>query len=237
MILSQISHFALNLFWPLQCLECRTLIARGDFCDRCEPRFSFLQGPCCPLCSLPFDSSLDSDHLCSSCLEVSPPFARTIALGVYKELLHEMIIRMKYHQEERVAEFFGERLARKMIDEQIKGDWLIPVPLHPKRLRERGFNQAVVMSKVISRVTGIPFSPFLLRRVRDTSPQTGLEAVDRKKNMKGAFQVEKEALLEGKQVILIDDVYTTGATLRECGKVLKKAGAVEINVCVAARTP
>ena len=111
----------------------------------------------------------------------------------------------------------------------------MPVPLHPKRLRWRGFNQSVLLARQISRVYDIPLDPFTLQRHRETPPQTQLNEAERRKNMRGAFTVDADRPVTGKNILLVDDVYTSGATVNECSRTLKKHGAKDVYVLTLAR--
>lgn len=107
---------------------------------------------------------------------------------------------------------------------------VLPVPLYKKRLRERGFNQSALLGKYVAKRLGVPLNLYSLARNRDTRPQVGLSAKERKKNIRNAFEIKEEGVIKGRRVLLIDDVFTTGATTRECSKVLKKAGVQEVFV-------
>lgn len=113
-------------------------------------------------------------------------------------------------------------------------DLLIPVPLHPKRLRERGFNQALLLVKELSRRTGIPYQKGLLQKKRPTVPQIDLSGTEREKGVKGSFHIQRKEEVEGKKILLVDDVFTTGATVNECSKVLLSAGAKRVDVLTIA---
>ena len=115
-------------------------------------------------------------------------------------------------------------------------DLIIPVPLHPKRLRWRGFNQAVLLARQVSRVSNIPLDPFVLCRLRETPPQTQLGEDERRTNVRGAFMLHPEKQIDNKNVLLVDDVYTSGATVNECSRTLTKGGAKQVYVLTFART-
>jgi len=115
-------------------------------------------------------------------------------------------------------------------------DRIIPVPLHPKRLRWRGFNQALILAREVGRLWRLPVDPFILRRSRETPPQTELSEEERTKNVRGAFAVDPRKSVEGESLLLVDDVYTSGATVNECSRALQRAGAKEVHVLTLART-
>jgi ComF family protein len=160
------------------------------------------------------------------------------ALGAFEGSLQQAIHHWKYegktHLTPFLAEWMAEGLNRYWKPDSL--DLLIPVPLHPQRLRQRGFNQALLLVKELSRRTGIPSPPTILQKNKSTIPQVNLSGVEREKALRGTFQViGKEGLL-GKRVLLVDDVYTTGATVNECSKVLLKGGAERVDVLTLAHT-
>lgn len=158
------------------------------------------------------------------------------ALGAYEDSLQEAIHRWKYEGKIHLTPFFGKWMAEGL--NRYWGpdlfDLLIPVPLHPKRLRERGFNQALLLVKEVSRRTGIPYRKRVLRKVRPTIPQVNLSGAEREKAVRGSFHIVGKEEVEGKSILLVDDVYTTGATVNECSKVLLAAGAERVDVLTLA---
>lgn len=154
------------------------------------------------------------------------------ALGYYEGPLQEAIHRWKYQGRMSLTPFFGEWMAETLQRywQPSSIDLLIPVPLHRQRLRERGFNQALLLARELSRRTGIPYHKRILQKKRPTLPQINLSGSGREKGVKGVFQVTKKENLKGKWVLLLDDVYTTGATVNECSKVLMAGGAGRVDV-------
>jgi ComF family protein len=158
------------------------------------------------------------------------------ALGAYEGSLREAIHRWKYEGKIHLTPFFAEWMAEGLNRywEPASLDLLIPVPLHTQRLRERGFNQALLLVKKLSLRTGIPYRKTILQKKKSTLPQVNLSGAEREKGLRGAFQtIGKEELLE-KSVLLVDDVYTTGATVNECSKVLLRGGAERVDVLTLA---
>jgi ComF family protein len=149
----------------------------------------------------------------------------------------EAISRLKYGGLTRLARPLGNLLAEYQ-DPDFKlseNDLVIPVPLHTRRLRERGFNQSLLLARQVSRRRSIPLNFTALQRARQTQPQTQLSGPERRKNVRGAFEVRKREAVKGKRILLIDDVFTTGATVQECAYVLREAGATEVQVLTLAR--
>lgn len=158
------------------------------------------------------------------------------AIGSYEGPLREAIHRWKYEEKGYLTSFFGEKLAEGFLRhwDSSSFDLLIPVPLHSKRLRERGFNQALLLVKELSQRTRIPYSKRLLRKRISTPPQIHLSGRERERGVRGSFHIQREDEIEGKVILLVDDVYTTGATVNECSKVLLKAGAERVDVLTLA---
>lgn len=232
----------LNLLYPTTCAICnqKTL---NHFCPTCWDKIELLKPPLCPKCGRPFSSEVtllrSPDHLCYECREIKTYFDKAIAIGPYDGTLAEAIHFFKYGGKKGLARPLG-----KIMIEYINSNSslfpaepveALPVPLHPKRLRQREFNQSLLLAKEISKALGIPLIPDNLQRIRWTRPQIELKGEERLKNVKGAFKVKNPKKIEGKSILLIDDVYTTGATVRECSKVLKKAGADKVYVLTLAR--
>jgi ComF family protein len=192
--------------------------------------------PLCPRCGIPFEGAGD-DHPCSSCLKNPPPFhaARAALLhgGPGRDLIHAF----KYHGRPHLRRPLGllvvERLTEFVARE--RPDLIVPVPLHVKRLRSRGFNQALLVGELLAEEWRIPFHCRALRRVRWTEPQINLAAELRRENVRNAFRVPDTSPVEGRRVLLVDDVFTTGSTVEECSRTLLRAGAEEVLVITLSR--
>ena len=158
------------------------------------------------------------------------------ALAAFEGSLQVAIHRWKYEGKTHLTPFFSEWMADGLSRywEPNSLDLLIPVPLHSQRLRERGFNQALLLTKELSYRTGIPYLKTILKKKKPTLPQVNLSGVEREKGLRGAFHVAEKGALLGKSVPLVDDVYTTGATVNECSKVLVKGGAEKVDVLTLA---
>lgn len=163
-------------------------------------------------------------------MKKSPPYARVIAYGLYEGVLKEAISRFKFYGLRRLSRPLGGLLPNLPIPES---DAIVPVPLTAKGLRQRGFNQSLLIARVVSKKTGIPLNIDTLFKIKETPPQVGLSASERHKNLAGAFTTK--GTIKGSRILLVDDVVTTGATAAACSKALLKAGAQEINVLTIAR--
>ncbi len=158
------------------------------------------------------------------------------ALGAYEGSLQEAIHRWKYEGKTYLTPFFAEWMAEGLNRywDPDAFDFLIPVPLHRQRLRERGFNQVLLLAKEISSRTGIPYRKTILQKKKSTIPQVTLSGLERERGLREAFHVVNKQELAGKSVLLVDDVYTTGATVNECSKMLRRGGAKRVDVLTLA---
>jgi ComF family protein len=193
--------------------------------------------PFCETCSQPFEGSIDNAFTCANCAHRTIYFDAAVAAyrgrGIVREVLHQFKYARQIHLRHLVARWLGAA----MDDERLRDcdfDYIVPVPLHPARERERGFNQASLVSELLSAQISIP-SKAVLERVRYTTTQTALDRSERMENLNNAFRLRKNADVRGLHVLLIDDVLTTGSTLSECARVLKRAGAISVHAAIAAR--
>jgi len=177
------------------------------------------------------------DHLCGRCLLKEPPFDAARSYGVYEAVLHDAVHAFKYGGNLTLGEQLGRLMARHEYPSFRIRDYelLVPVPLHPRRLRQRGFNQSVLLAREISKHRGIPLDFLALRRVIDTESQAGLKKDERRSNMKKAFSVPDPERVRGRRILLVDDVHTTGSTLGECAKTLLRGGAESVGALTLAR--
>lgn len=230
----------LDFFLPAKCPLCG-LSSDSSIPDRpcatCLAQVKFFSSPLCFRCGLGFSSPSDVDHLCAECLSAERHFSRARAVCGYEGIIMEAISRLKYGGLTRLAKPLGNLLAEYQDPDfsLSDNDLIIPVPLHTRRLRERGFNQSLLLARQVSRRRSIPLNFTALHRARQTQPQTQLSGAERRKNVRGAFEVRKMEAVEGKRILLIDDVFTTGATVQECASVLREAGVIEVHVLTLAR--
>ena len=244
----------LEAVFPPKCLICGTFyclqpsdrkVASGSldyltanyFCESCQNDLIPIASPFCLKCGLPFVSREGEDHTCGECLMEEKHFRKARAFGVYDGSLMEAIHRFKYGKKTSLSrplstlasETFFQYWSADAID------LIVPVPLHVKRLRERGFNQAYLLMRRWAKQEGFSVDPLTLLRTRWTQPQTRLSRKERQKNIKRAFAVKNPEKIRGKKILLVDDVYTTGSTVNECARVLIKAGAELVDVLTLAR--
>jgi ComF family protein len=229
----------LDLLFSSQCIMCGEKRENGEdgICHGCLSQIDYISSPLCQRCGLPFLPESGSDHFCQGCLTLPPSFGIARALAKYAGGLKEAITCFKYGDKITLGENLGRFMAKIPYPDLTLTTYnlLMPVPLHPKRLKERGFNQAVILASQMSRKYQIPLDSLSLRRNRPTESQINLNFKERRRNVRGAFEVKDRKKVKAKNVLLIDDVYTSGATVNECAKVLMKAGAARVDVLTLAR--
>ncbi|MGB9493477.1 MAG: ComF family protein [Azonexus sp.] len=212
---------------PGSCLLCAADSATNLLCPACAADLPRLPAALCPQCA---DETTLGER-CGACLKDPPAFVRTIALLRYEFPVDRLIQALKYGHQLALAAWFGNQLAERLVATDY--DLLLPLPLHPARLQTRGFNQSLEIARATSKALGIPLKTSCLTRIRATPPQAELPLKERSKNVRGAFECTGD--LAGKRILLVDDVMTTGSTLREAARILALHGAGEITVAIAAR--
>lgn len=213
------------------CLLCASRVDNGKslVCQRCMTDLPWQTGSRCPQCGV----AVATDRICGHCLQSPPAFDATISVFTYAYPLDAILQQYKYANRLIVAELFGKLLAEALSRAPLP-DVVIPMPLHPHRLKERGFNQSVEMAKVMGRERKLAIDVNLCRRIRLSPPQASLPLKQRIKNMRNAFTCDGR--LDGLKVALVDDVMTTGASLNALAEAVKKAGAATVQCWVLART-
>jgi ComF family protein len=226
--LRQVKTAFLDLLLPLKCLGCGR---EGDLiCPSCRQSLPIIKLPLCQRCG----AASNEGNLCHSCINYPLTIDGIRSVFQFQGTIRQAILQLKYRRLKAVAAPLSQLLAEYLGSHPLKGEVIIPVPLHPKRLRERGYNQASLLAKELSRLIGLPVMEDTLVRVKDAVPQARtLSAVQRRRNVQGAFICHQR--LEGRQILLVDDVCTTGATLDACATALKEAGAASVWGLTAAR--
>lgn len=222
----------LNILFPQSCPLCSrpsTDHKTAPICPDCWHKISPYRGHICQRCGKPLIS--DVSITCGDCITEEPLFKHARSYGLYKGGLRKAINLLKYHGLKRLARPLSDLLHQLHLPSV---DAVVPVPLYKKRLRLREFNQSALLARHAAKRLNAPLITDCLIKSRDTLPQVGLSAKDRRENIRKAFEVRNSELIKEKSVILIDDVITTGATVRECSKALKKAGSADIYVITLA---
>ncbi len=226
--LRQLAGQFLDCLLPASCLLCGADSDHDLLCPACADDLPLLPATLCPQCSLPTTFG----EPCGACLHEAPHFDATLALFRYDFPVDRIVHALKYGHQLAVAGWLGERLAARLAG-QAPAELIVPLPLHPQRLAERGFNQAGEIAAHLEKRLKIPVDRYSLQRTRATPAQAELPLKERHKNVRGAFECRSD--LSGKHILLLDDVMTSGATANECARVLKLHGAARVSVAVAAR--
>lgn len=227
-----------SLLYPPACAICAADIAAREYlCAECDMRARRIVPPFCAKCSEPFDGAITTVFTCANCVHRTLYFHAAVAAYRSRGVVRRVILDFKYGRQVRLRHLVGRWLFAALEDDRLRGrpfDMLVPVPLHPARERERGFNQAALLAQLLSARMSIQSKP-VLERVRYTTTQTAFDRAERMENLHGAFRLRKNADVRNLHVLLIDDVLTTGSTLSECARVLKRAGALSVHAATAAR--
>jgi ComF family protein len=230
----------LDVILPPICHICHSFIPHAGtlhICPACRDLLPLVLSPLCPICGIPFIGT-GTDHRCGACHANPPHFdtarAHFLYDGAIRDLIHSFKYSQKTHLSNPLALLALEGIGGFLTEQH--PHLIIPVPLHRSRLRQRGFNQAVLLGRVLSRHLGVPMLTDVLTRTRSTTPQIDLSAAERRMNVKGAFTVKRADIVADKRILLLDDVMTTGSTMDECAKEIKKAGADMVIAVTIART-
>jgi ComF family protein len=248
-------RIAASLFTVLFPSDCRicgeslTEISRLPVCQDCLDTMNPIEGNVCSVCGerlfTPYVvAGAQGDYRCGLCRRIDPVFARAVAYGSYENGLRELIHLLKFNGVRPAANVLGRMLAEAIsalgLEPSTKSIAVIPVPLYRAKFRQRGFNQAELIARAAIKITAaadrLHLSPGILVRKRDTSSQIGLTSHQRRENVRSAFGVAQPQVVKDREVLLVDDVFTTGATVSECARVLRRAGATRVWVATVART-
>ena len=232
-----------SVLFPAPCRICGAILTNASLipiCNDCLDGFAQVSKPMCQGCGRPFVSQLAADAiqpLCRLCRQDFFAFRRARSFGVYDDALSSAIVLLKYEGVRRLGEWFAARLAQ-MVEHEPEAwpvDLVVPVPLHPDRLRERGYNQAELIARPLAKRLGLKFGSYLLMRTRPRPAQLVLSRTERWTSVRGAYATREGATVDNLRILLVDDVFTTGATLDSCSRALKKAGAKEVVGLTVAR--
>ena len=230
-----------DLLYPPACQLCQAPLP-GErqllLCPACHPRLSLLQSPLCTRCGKPFFKAAGSDHLCGACLTSPPAYHRARAILLYAEPAASLIHRLKYRRDTTaLATFHSLGHESGVLAQLAEPDLILPVPLHPHRLRQRGFNQALLLARHLLPHWRRCIVADLLERRLDTPAQTSLSGTARRRNLRNAFVLKKGGgeRIKQRRILLVDDVFTTGTTINECARILRAAGAERVEALTLAR--
>jgi ComF family protein len=227
-----------SLIYPPSCTICSASIPAGEYlCAECEAKVTRIVPPFCAKCSEPFDGAITTTFDCANCAHRRLYFEAAISSYRARGIVRHVMLNFKYGKQIHLRHLIVRWLLAALQDERIRHrqfDVIVPVPLHPARERERGFNQAGLLAECLTEHIALPMEA-LLDRVRFTTTQTAFDRAERMQNLRDAFRLRKNANVRRSRVLLIDDVLTTGSTLSECARILKRAGAASVYALTAAR--
>ena len=227
-----------SLLYPPSCTICAASVDLGEhLCAECESKVTRIVPPFCAKCSEPFDGAITTTFACANCAHRRLYFEAAVSAYRARGIVRHVMLNFKYGKQIHLRHLVARWLVAALDDERIRErrfDAIVPVPLHPARQRERGFNQAELLADWLSTHLSVPSRP-VLQRIHFTTTQTAFDRTERMQNLRGAFRLRKKADVRNWRVLLIDDVLTTGSTLSECARTLKEAGAQSIYAATAAR--
>src|SRR2546430_4425171 len=231
-------HGIASLLYPPACTICSAPVDSGEYlCAECESKVSRIVPPFCATCSEPFDGAITTTFSCANCAHRRLYFDAAVSAYRARGIVRHVILNFKYGRQIHLRHLVARWLVRAFDDERLRErqfDAIVPVPLHPARQRQRGFNQAELLADWLSDHLSLPLRP-ALQRIHYTTTQTAFDRTERMQNLRGAFRLRKKADVRNLRVLLIDDVLTTGSTLSECARILKEAGAHSVYAATAAR--
>jgi competence protein ComFC len=229
---------AVSLLYPAACELCGVAISRDAYiCGSCNDKAVRIVPPFCDKCSEPFAGAIAEEFTCANCSHRKLDFDSAVSAYRSRGVVRVVILRFKYGRQLHLRHAIAPWLLAAMNDSRVchrAFDFIVPVPLHPARQRERGFNQAELLAKILSAQTHVRVLP-ALERIRYTTTQTVFDRVERMENLRDAFRLRGNFDVRNSRVLLIDDVLTTGSTLSECARVLRDAGAQSVHAITAAR--
>ena len=231
---------SLSFFYPETCQTCgaaRATPRAGFVCSACRAETEWIEPPFCERCGRPFEGAITNAFTCAHCQELEPHFSFARAAVSARGKIRDVIHRYKYQRALWFEPFLAELLIRAAVPQLVGKNWdmIVPVPLHPSKQREREFNQAERLAVRLSAATAIPTHKRLIQRVVATRTQTQLSRRERLVNVRRAFAMRRRQRLQGERIVLVDDVFTTGATTSACAGELRAAGAGEVCVWTVAR--
>ena len=228
-------RYLLNLLFPAKCIICDSYATEENICANCWGNLTFITKPYCYKCSNPFNFENDEKAICGYCIINEPKYDQALSILKYDDFSKKLIHKFKYNDQLHILDYLA-RLTLNIGQEIIKkADIIIPVAMHKQKLLKRGFNQSALLASIIAKKAKLEYIPNLLIKKENKTPQAGLERKERLKNIQNSFQINKDYNIKDKKILLIDDVITTGATVNECCRMLRKDNPAKIYVLSLAK--
>lgn len=225
----------IDIFLPPLCPSCKNFTASTEaVCSACAQKIFHIDQNRCKICSMPFELAIGDDMECGECLKTPPFFDKIYTPFLYEGTIVTLILQFKHHDALFLAPILSHFLQNYAKDQNINADIIMPVPLHTKKFLKRKYNQSHILAQPLAKILNIPTHNDLLKRVKDGS-QKGKNKSERQKNVRHMFSLTDSEKIKGKHILLVDDVVTTGATVNEIARLLKKHGAIQVNVISLAR--
>ncbi len=228
----------LNIIFPARCIACGDMVVdTGKICAACWQKIDFVSQQCCEKCGIPFEYDVGVGIICLGCERKQTTYDRATFLFKYNDVSKKIIHKLKYYDHTYLAKYLANAALRIIKRDFSNCEVVVPVPLHRRRLMSRLYNQSALISKELAKLIQVDFGSNVLLKVRHTIPQTSLTKLQRETNVKNSFVVNlsQKHLILNKNVLLVDDVMTTGSTVNECSKILKAAGCKKVLVFTLAR--
>jgi ComF family protein len=221
----------IKLIYPNTCGFCDKILDNEFTCDECKKIYT-VNNKTCAICGRDTE---EISNRCLDCLHKKTHYSKLIFVFNYKDLVRKRIIEYKFQNKKYLFRCFAENLTKKIMQLNVRFDIIVPVPIHKKRLKKRGYNQSSLIAKAVAKALKIKFIDNLLYKIKNTVPQSSLSEKERKLNVRRAYIVRDNQIIKDKIILLIDDIFTTGATVEECSKELKEAGAKDVIVATIAK--
>jgi ComF family protein len=236
-IVAAILNSLVNYLYPSRCYKCSEFTAeQNGFCSSCWSSLNFISRPFCNICGKQFFLDINEDLICSKCIRQSPPYELSRSLLKFDENSKNIIHNFKYYDKTDLAKVFAKLICFRYKTELEEVDFIIPVPMNKWKRLLRMYNQSYLLALEIARLINKPILPRLLVKTKWTKPQAALTKASREKNLKGSMILKKVDIIKNKRILLVDDVATTGTTILECSRLLKKGGVGSIRVITIAAT-
>lgn len=227
--------FLKEMFFPSVCCGCGRFVDAPGLCSSCWANINWINDPRCAVCGKPFP--VEIMPICPNCSTNKPYFDKAVSVMVYDDYSKNMILKFKNADATYLTEPFAKMMYKTAVLEIESSDTIVPVPIYFLKRLKRKYNQAELLGKYISNISKINYEPRVLEKIRKTIPQEGLSGAERRKNIAGSFGINLKYrdLIRDKDILLVDDVFTTGATVNECSKILKESGAKKVRVITLAK--